>query len=55
MEKDTSYSLKKQTKQNKKHQGKLSILNIYVQNSRTPTFVKEALLKLKHTLNVTQS
>ena len=35
-------------------QWKVSILNIYVPNAGAPTFIKETLLKLKHTLNPTQ-
>ena len=42
MEKDISYSSKE-----KSTQGDVSILNIYVLNARTFTFVKETLLKFK--------
>jgi hypothetical protein len=40
----TSYSSKEQSSKND-----ISILNIYAPNARTPTFIKEILLKLKIT------
>ena len=36
------------------YQDELSILNVYVPNARSPTFIKETLLKLKDTSHPTQ-